>query len=165
MFENGSYDYMLLAFFAAFLGWQAVRKKATGYLWFLLPLALAMGMNMGWATALGTGETGKIWFVGYRVATVLSCVLAGYMYYRDYHKRKAEQIKENTAARKAYEAAHPQGNKKKNGNTDKVKAEDKSSSYKIYPADTNASKDSAKETAKAGAKGSGRKSSGAKKKK
>lgn len=146
MFENGSYDYMLLAFFAAFLGWQAVRKKATGYLWFLLPLALAMGMNMGWATALGTGETGKIWFVAYRVATVLSCVLAGYMYYRDYHKRKAEQIKENTAARKAYEAAHPQEFKKK-GNQN-AKAEEKSSSYKIYPAKEEPAKGASKAKSK-----------------
>lgn len=92
------FDYILLAFFAAYLGLKFAQTKATGYLWFLLPLLLVVGLNSGWANHFG-----EAFFVVYRIATILSCALAGYMYYRDYHKRKADAIAENTKKRKAQE--------------------------------------------------------------
>ncbi len=92
------FDYIILAFFAAYLGLKFAQTKATGYLWFLLPLLLVVGLNAGWANHFG-----EAFFVVYRIATVLSCALAGYMYYRDYHKRKADAIAENTKKRKAQE--------------------------------------------------------------
>lgn len=94
-------DYIILAFFAAYLGWKFAQTKATGYLWFLLPLLLVVGMHQGWANHFG-----RTFFAVYRIATVLSCALAGYMYYRDYHKRKADAIAANTKKRKAQEAKH-----------------------------------------------------------
>lgn len=92
------FDYILLAFFAAYLGLKFAQTKATGYLWFLLPLLLVVGLNAGWANHFG-----EAFFVVYRIATILSCAFAGYMYYRDYHKRKADAIAENTKKRKAQE--------------------------------------------------------------
>jgi hypothetical protein len=77
------FDYILLAFFAAYLGLKFAQTKATGYLWFLLPLLLVVGLNAGWANHFG-----EAFFVVYRIATILSCALAGYMYYRDYHNGK-----------------------------------------------------------------------------
>lgn len=47
------FDYIIVAFFAAFLGLKYVRTKATGHLWFLLPLLLIMGLNQGWGTIFG----------------------------------------------------------------------------------------------------------------
>ena len=91
-------DYIVLAFFAAYLGLKFAQTRATGYLWFLLPLLLIVGLNQGWASHFG-----EVFFVVYRIATILSCVLAGYMYYRDYHKRKADAIAENTKKRKKQE--------------------------------------------------------------
>ena len=40
---SGSIDYIIAAFFAAFLGLKYVRTKATGHLWFLLPILLVVG--------------------------------------------------------------------------------------------------------------------------
>ena len=91
-------DYIILAFFAAYLGLKFAQTRATGYLWFLLPLLLVVGLQAGWASHFG-----EAFFVVYRIATILSCALAGYMYYRDYHKRKADAIVENTKKRKAQE--------------------------------------------------------------
>lgn len=91
-------DYIILAFFAAYLGLKFAQTRATGYLWFLLPLLLIVGLNQGWANHFG-----RTFFAVYRIATVLSCALAAYMYYRDYHKRKADAIEENTKKRKAQE--------------------------------------------------------------
>ncbi|MBQ2994208.1 MAG: hypothetical protein IJD56_01780 [Peptococcaceae bacterium] len=91
-------DYIILAFFAAYLGLKFAQTRATGYLWFLLPLLLIVGLNQGWASHFGPA-----FFVVYRIATILSCVLAAYMYYRDYHKRKADAIAENTKKRKVQE--------------------------------------------------------------
>jgi len=91
-------DYIILAFFAAYLGLKFAQTRATGYLWFLLPLLLIVGLNQGWANHFG-----RTFFAVYRIATILSCVLAAYMYYRDYHKRKADAIAENTKKRKAQE--------------------------------------------------------------
>ena len=92
------FDYIILAFFAAYLGLKFAQTRATGYLWFLLPLLMVVGLNAGWANHFG-----EAFFVVYRIATILSCALAGYMYYRDYHKRKADAIAENTKKRKAQE--------------------------------------------------------------
>lgn len=94
-------DYIILAFFAAYLGLKFAQTRATGYLWFLLPLLLIVGLNQGWANHFG-----RPFFAAYRIATILSCVLAAYMYYRDYHKRKADAIVENTKKRKAQEAKY-----------------------------------------------------------
>ena len=80
-------DYIILAFFAAYLGLKFAQTRATGYLWFLLPLLLIVGLNQGWASHFGPA-----FFVIYRIATILSCVLAAYMYYRDYHKRTISLI-------------------------------------------------------------------------
>ena len=114
------FDYILLAFFAAYLGLKFAQTRATGYLWFLLPLLMVVGLNAGWANHFG-----EAFFVVYRIATVLSCALAGYMYYRDYHKRKAEAIAENTKKRKAQEEKYraQQANKKtaQNANAKKKK--------------------------------------------
>ena len=114
------FDYILLAFFAAYLGLKFAQTRATGYLWFLLPLLMVVGLNAGWANHFG-----EAFFVVYRIATVLSCALAGYMYYRDYHKRKADAIAENTKKRKAQEEKYraQQANKKtaQNANANKKK--------------------------------------------
>ncbi len=91
-------DYIILAFFAAYLGLKFAQTRATGYLWFLLPLLMIVGLNQGWASHFG-----PTFFVVYRVATILSCALAAFMYYRDYHKRKADAIAENTKKRKVQE--------------------------------------------------------------
>ena len=91
-------DYIVLAFFVAYLGLKFTQTKATGYLWFLLPIIMVVGLHQGWASHFG-----KAFFVAYRIATILSCALAGYMYYRDYHKRKADAIAENTKKRKKQE--------------------------------------------------------------
>lgn len=104
------FDYILVAFFAAFLGLKYVKTKATGHLWFLLPLILVVGLNQGWGTLLGEGDLGRAFFICYRFVTVGSCFLAGYMYYRDYHKREAEQIAANAEQRKQQ---RPQQVKKK----------------------------------------------------
>ena len=114
------FDYILLAFFAAYIGLKFAQTRAKGYLWFLLPLLMAVGLNAGWASHFG-----EAFFVVYRVATILSCALAGYMYYRDYHKRKADAIAENTKKRKAQEEKYraQQANKKtaQNANAKKKK--------------------------------------------
>ena len=94
------FDYILVAFFAAFLGFKYVKTKATGHLWFLLPLVLVVGLNQGWGNLLGDGDAGKVFFVCYRLLTIGSCFLAFYMYYRDYHKREAEAIAANAEKRK-----------------------------------------------------------------
>ncbi len=97
------FDYIIVAFFAAFLGLKYVRTKATGHLWFLLPLLLIMGLNQGWGTIFGNepgNNLGRAWFVLYRMATAGSCFLAAYMYYRDYHKREQEAITVNAEKRK-----------------------------------------------------------------
>lgn len=101
-------DYVILAFFAAYLGWKFAQTKATGYLWFLLPLLLVVGMHQGWANHFG-----RTFFAIYRIGTVLSCALAGYMYYRDYHKRKADAIAENAKKRKAQKAKYQAQNSEK----------------------------------------------------
>ena len=103
------FDYILLAFFAAYLGLKFAQTRATGYLWFLLPLLMVVGLNAGWANHFG-----EAFFVVYRIATVLSCALAGYMYYRDYHKRNAEAIEQNSKKRKEQEAAMKQQKSAKN---------------------------------------------------
>lgn len=112
------FDYILLAFFAGYLGLKFTQTRATGYLWFLLPLLLIVGLNQGWASHFG-----PTFFVVYRIGTILSCVLAGYMYYRDYHKRKADAIAENTKKRKAQEAKYraQQSEQKTKKNADKTK--------------------------------------------
>ena len=102
-------DYIILAFFAAFLGLKFVQTKATGHLWFLIPLVLVLGLNQGWASHFGAA-----FFVFYRVMLLASCVLAAYMYYRDYHKRNAEAIEQNSKKRKEQEAAMKQQKSAKN---------------------------------------------------
>ena len=102
-------DYIILAFFAAFLGLKFVQTKATGHLWFLIPLVLVLGLNQGWASHFG-----EAFFVFYRVMLLASCVLAAYMYYRDYHKRNAEAIERNSKKRKEQEAAMKQQKSAKN---------------------------------------------------
>ncbi len=92
------FDYIILAFFAAFLGLKFAKTRATGHLWFLLPLLLVVGLNQGWASHFG-----EAFFVFYRILLLASCALAAYMYYRDYHKRNADKITENTQKRKAQE--------------------------------------------------------------
>lgn len=87
-------DYIILAFFVAFLGLKFVQTRATGHLWFILPLLLVVGLNQGWASYFG-----KVFFVSYRILLLASCVLAGYMYYRDYHKRHADVIAERCKKR------------------------------------------------------------------
>ena len=91
-------DYIILAFFAAFLGLKFAQTRATGHLWFLIPLLLVVGLNQGWASQFGEG-----FFVFYRIMLLASCALAAYMYYRDYHKRNAEAIAENAEKRKKQE--------------------------------------------------------------
>lgn len=109
-------DYIIAAFFAAFLGLKFVQTRSTGHLWFLLPLLLVIGLNQGWGNILGDTTAGRVFFVMYRLATVGSCALAGYMYYRDYHKRKADAIAENRKKLKQeWQAGGTNGkNKKKN---------------------------------------------------
>ena len=80
-------DYVILAFFAAFLGLKFAQTRATGHLWFLLPLLLVVGLHQGWAN-----HYGEAFFVGYRLVFLASCGLSAYMYYLDYHKRIAEAI-------------------------------------------------------------------------
>ncbi|MBR5320008.1 MAG: hypothetical protein IKU46_10505 [Peptococcaceae bacterium] len=92
------FDYIILAFFAAFLGLKFAQTRAAGHLWFLLPLLLVVGLHQGWASHFG-----EAFFVFYRVMLLASCALAGYMYYRDYHKRNAEAIAENTEKRRKQE--------------------------------------------------------------
>lgn len=89
------FDYIIVAFFAAFLGLKYVQTKATGHLWFLLPLLLVVGLNQGWGNHFGEG-----FFVFYRIMLLASCALVAYMYYRDYHKRNAEAIAANAKKRK-----------------------------------------------------------------
>lgn len=98
-------DYIILAFFAAFLGLKFAQTRATGHLWFLIPLVLVVGLNQGWASHFG-----EAFFVFYRIMLIASCALAGYMYYRDYHKRNAEAIEKNTQKRKEQEAKMRQQN-------------------------------------------------------
>ena len=107
------FDYILVAFFAAFLGLKYVKTKATGHLWFLLPLVLVVGLNQGWGNLLGDGDAGKVFFVCYRLLTICSCFLAFYMYYRDYHKREAEAIAANAEKRKQQKQNSQQPAKKK----------------------------------------------------
>ena len=103
------FDYILVAFFAAFLGLKYVQTKATGHLWFLLPLLLVVGLNQGWGNHFGEG-----FFILYRMITMLSCFFAFYMYYRDYHKREAEAIAANAEKRRQQkEAWQGQAKKKK----------------------------------------------------
>ncbi len=90
-------DYIIVAFFAAFLGWRYVQTRATGHLWFLLPLVLVLGLSQGWANRWGEG-----FFVFYRIATLGSVVLAVVMYWRDYRRRNAAAIEANKK-RKAQE--------------------------------------------------------------
>ena len=92
------FDYIILAFFAAFLGLKFAQTRATGHLWFLIPLLLVVGLNQGWAS-----QFGKEFFVFYRIMLLASCVLAAYMYYRDYHKRNADKIEETAKKRKEQE--------------------------------------------------------------
>lgn len=92
------FDYIILAFFAAFLGLKFAKTRATGHLWFLLPLLLVVGLNQGWAS-----QFGEAFFVFYRIMLLASCALAAYMYYRDYHKRNAEAIEKNKEVRKKQE--------------------------------------------------------------
>ena len=96
---SGSIDYIIVAFFAAFLGLKYVRTKATGHLWFLLPILLVVGLNQGWGSILQGTPYGEAFFVCYRLLTLASCLLAVYMYYRDYHKREAEAIAANKKKR------------------------------------------------------------------
>ena len=96
---SGSIDYIIAAFFAAFLGLKYVRTKATGHLWFLLPILLVVGLNQGWGSILQGTPYGEAFFVCYRLLTLASCLLAVYMYYRDYHKREAEAIAVNKKKR------------------------------------------------------------------
>ena len=107
------FDYILVAFFAAFLGLKYVKTKATGHLWFLLPLVLVVGLNQGWGNLLGDGDAGKVFFVCYRLLTIGSCFLAFYMYYRDDHKREAEAIAANAEKRKQQKQNSQQPAKKK----------------------------------------------------
>ena len=99
------FDYIILAFFAAFLGLKFAQTRATGHLWFLLPLLLVVGLHQGWANHFG-----EAFFVCYRVMLLASCALAAYMYYRDYHKHNAEAIAENVKKRKEKEAKLQQQN-------------------------------------------------------
>ena len=111
------FDYIILAFFAAFLGLKFAKTKATGHLWFLLPLLLVVGLNQGWAS-----QFGEAFFVFYRIMLLASCALAAYMYYRDYHKRNADKIEENAKKRKEQEEQYRrQQAKQKTGKTDKKK--------------------------------------------
>ena len=96
---SGSIDYIIAAFFAAFLGLKYVRTKATGHLWFLLPILLVVGLNQGWGSILQGTPYGEAFFVCYRLLTLASCLLAVYMYYRDYHKRETEAIAANKKKR------------------------------------------------------------------
>jgi len=93
------FDYVVVAFFAAFLGWKYMQTKATGHLWFMLPLLLVVGLNQGWATAIPFQEelTRATFFAGYRIVTVASCFLAFYMYWRDLRKRAKASRTEATA--------------------------------------------------------------------
>ena len=116
-------DYIILAFFAAFLGLKYAQTRATGHLWFLLPLVLVVGLNQGWASHFG-----EVFFVVYRILLLASCALAAYMYYRDYHKRNAEAIEENTKKRKAQEEKLKQQQaqgKAQSGNASKKKGKKK----------------------------------------
>ena len=97
------FDYIILAFFAAFLGLKFAQTRATGHLWFLIPLLLVVGLNQGWAS-----QFGKEFFVFYRIMLLASCVLAAYMYYRDYHKRNADKIEETAKKRKEQEEKYRQ---------------------------------------------------------
>ena len=111
------FDYIILAFFAAFLGLKFAKTKATGHLWFLLPLLLVVGLNQGWAS-----QFGEAFFVFYRIMLLASCALAAYMYYRDYHKRNADKIEENAKKRKEQEEQYRrQQAKQNNDKTDKKK--------------------------------------------
>ena len=76
---SGSIDYIIAAFFAAFLGLKYVRTKATGHLWFLLPILLVVGLNQGWGSILQGTPYGEAFFVCYRLLTLASCLLAVYM--------------------------------------------------------------------------------------
>ena len=98
------FDYIILAFFAAFLGLKFAKTRATGHLWFLIPLVLVVGLNQGWAS-----QFGETFFVIYRILLLASCVLAAYMYYRDYHKRKADQIAKTAQKRKAQAEQYRKG--------------------------------------------------------
>lgn len=83
------FDYIVIAFFAAFLGLKYVQTKATGHLWFLLPLLLILGLNQGWGNIFKGESFGEAFFLFYRLLTLASCFFACYMYFRDYRKREA----------------------------------------------------------------------------
>ena len=106
------FDYIVVAFFAAFLGLKYVQTKATGHLWFLLPLLLIVGLNQGWGTIFGTDSFGTAFFIFYRLFTVVSCFFAAYMYFRDYRKREAAAIAANAEKRK-HQKNNQQAKKKK----------------------------------------------------
>lgn len=84
------FDYIVIAFFAAFLGLKYVQTKATGHLWFLLPLLLILGLNQGWGNIFKGESFGEAFFLFYRLLTLASCFFACYMYFRDYRKREAD---------------------------------------------------------------------------
>ena len=84
------FDYIVIAFFAAFLGLKYVQTKATGHLWFLLPLLLILGLNQGWGNIFKGESFGEAFFLFYRLLTLASCFFACYMYFRDYRKREIE---------------------------------------------------------------------------
>ena len=90
------FDYIVIAFFAAFLGLKYVQTKATGHLWFLLPLLLILGLNQGWGTIFKGESFGEAFFLFYRLLTLASCFFACYMYFRDYRKREADAIAANS---------------------------------------------------------------------
>lgn len=117
-------DYIIVAFFAAFLGLKFVQTRATGHLWFLLPLLLVLGLNQGWANHWGEG-----FFVCYRLATVGSCFLAFFMYWRDFRRREADAIAANSKKRKARDAEQ----KRQKDAQKKGQKEDQSGAQKEQP--------------------------------
>lgn len=102
-------DYIILAFFTAFIGWRFVRTRQTGQLWFLLPLLMVVGLNQGWGTALGTDDAGRAFFIIYRMAIILAVLFAAYMNYRDIQKMKEKKEQEEKAHAKKENNQSKQG--------------------------------------------------------
>ena len=76
---------------------KASAIKRTGTI--VLSLTIVGALNQGWGSILQGTPYGEAFFVCYRLLTLASCLLAVYMYYRDYHKREAEAIAANKKKR------------------------------------------------------------------
>ena len=117
------FDYIILAFFVAFIGWRYVRTRQSGQLWFILPLLMVVGLNQGWGTALGTDDAGRAFFIIYRMGIILAVLFAAYMNYRDIKKMKEKMEQEEKARgkQKGQKKSKQSDSPKQNANQNKKK--------------------------------------------